>query len=173
MTPVCAQITSNVKPAYIVWYLCSWKREKYVKLLHELVGSAAGHTIFRRGSVAPKNPAESQLSRTPSHDASSPSNLSVTDVAVLAYMWQAKFFTANGNLELFSIISSSLHTSDSEHVQRVISSSLHTSDSEHVQRVLEVGRTGKWRPGHALTQNVQSSLGLDPKGQDCHSLQFM
>lgn len=119
-------------------------------LLHELVGPAAGNTTFRRDSVAPKNLAEIQLSQSPSGDASSPSNLSVTDVAVLAYMWQAKFFTVDSDPELF----------------RIISSSLHTSDSEWVQRVLEVARTGKWRPGRALTQNLRASLGLDPKGQD-------
>ena len=121
-----------------------------MKLLHELVGLAAENTIFRRDSIAPRNLAQIQLSQSASGHASSHSNLSVTDVAVLAYMWQAKFFTVDSEPEVF----------------RIISSSLHTSDTERVQRVLEVARTGKWRPGRALTQNLRASLGLDPKGQD-------
>ena len=128
---------------------CAAGREQCVKLLHELVGPAAGNTIFRRYSIAPKNPAEIQLSQSPSGDASSPSNVSVTAVAVLAYMRQAKFFTVDSDPELFHIISSSL------------------------QRVLEIARTGQWRPGRALTQYLRASLSLNPKGQDCRSLTFM
>ena len=139
-------------------------RTQCQELLCKLVGDTADIISFRHNTLLPVARGDIQLHQ-PDTDASCDRiKLSLKEVAVLAYMWNARCFLDTDEAEVHSLINNSLGSAGPDQTQEA---HLDTVQTSRVQKVLQAAI--KWKPGLALTKKLWDSLGVKQHGQcSCH-----
>ena len=90
-------------------------------------------------------------------DSSAEYTLTMKEAATLAYLWNVGLFPSSARTAVFDLLFKSV---------RLEEASMHTQATKDnlVSEILHAAKTGRWKPGYALTKTLMSSFRVKGRG---------
>ena len=123
------------------------------QLLHKLMGDAASAISFQSPTSIPI-----LVPIISPDDSSAEYTLTMKEAATLAYLWNVGMFPSeSARPTVFDLLFKSV---------RLEEASMHTQAMKDnlVSEILHAAKTGRWKPGHALTKTLMSSFHVKGRG---------
>ena len=132
------------------------------QLLHKLMGDAASAISFQSQRLVPVS--DHSPTSIPilvpiinPDDSSAEYTLTMKEAATLAYLWNVGLFPSSARTTVFDLLFKSV---------RLEEASMHTQATKDnlVSEILHAAKTGRWKPGYALTKTLMSSFHVKGRG---------